>query len=347
MTDTQFLNRYLSENARTYLEQKFYARVADQTQLAAVIHDQNFRAAPEAHTALYSDHSVVHVRDVAHQILHVLDLSTGVLIPARSADRLEKFMKPYGVSVAYLHDIGMRDFTPFARRMHPELASQFIFSSDFDAIVDEIYRPGTFSETDKEYLAQNFTAFFRRDYKRVAELHIESGWVPRDTRVDELEGAVRSVCEPYFDRPLKEISLGMVLMRLFQITRRFNVEIQPQLVLLQKTLLNIEGLGRQLDPDLDLWTTAKPFLERWMEEQVGLGGLEARLKREALQWSFLLPQLPRLVHGALTRHQDADRLIDEVRALRREQQMTNRWYAAATVLLLVVVGLAGWAVMRA
>ena len=128
---------------------------------------------------------------------------------------------------------------------------------------------GTLTEFDKEYLAQNFTAFFRRDYKRVAELHIESGWVPPQTRVDELEAAIRAVCEPYFDRPLKEISLGMVLMRLFQTSRRFQVEIQPQLVLLQKTLLNIEGLGRDLDPELDLWSTAKPFLEKWMLEQIG------------------------------------------------------------------------------
>ena len=128
---------------------------------------------------------------------------------------------------------------------------------------------GTLTEVDKEYLAQNFTAFFRRDYKRVAELHIESGWVPSGTRVDELESAIRSVCEPFFDRPLKEISLGLVLMRLFQTSRRFQVEIQPQLVLLQKTLLNIEGLGRDLDPDLDLWNSAKPFLEKWMLEQVG------------------------------------------------------------------------------
>ena len=120
---------------------------------------------------------------------------------------------------------------------------------------------GTLTEVDKEYLAQNFTAFFRRDYKRVAELHIESGWVPSGTRVDELESAIRSVCEPFFDRPLKEISLGLVLMRLFQTSRRFQVEIQPQLVLLQKTLLNIEGLGRQLDPELDLWNSAKPVLE--------------------------------------------------------------------------------------
>ena len=137
---------------------------------------------------------------------------------------------------------------------------------------------GTLTEFDKEYLAQNFNAFFRRDYKRVAELHVESGWVPAQTRVDELEAAIRAVCEPYFDRPLKEISLGMVLMRLFQTSRRFDVEIQPQLVLLQKTLLNIEGLGRQLDPELDLWSTAKPFLEKWMLEQVGPKRLWRELK---------------------------------------------------------------------
>ena len=137
---------------------------------------------------------------------------------------------------------------------------------------------GTLTEFDKEYLAQNFIAFFRRDYKRVAELHVESGWVPPSTRVDELEGAIRAVCEPHFDRPLKDISLGQVLLRLFQTSRRFNVEIQPQLVLLQKTLLNVEGLGRQLDPELDLWNTAKPFLERWMNEQVGWRGLVERLQ---------------------------------------------------------------------
>ncbi len=158
---------------------------------------------------------------------------------------------------------------------------------------------GTLTETDKEYLAHNFIAFFRRDYKRVAELHVESGWVPANTRVDALEGAIRAVCEPHFDRPLKDISLGQVLMRLFQTSRRFNVEIQPQLVLLQKTLLNIEGLGRQLDPELDLWTTAKPFLERWMNDQVGWRGLLARLEKEAPRYAQMLPELPRLVHDAL------------------------------------------------
>ena len=180
---------------------------------------------------------------------------------------------------------------------------------------------GTLTEYDKEYLAQNFTAFFRRDYKRVAELHIESGWVPAATRVDELESAIRSVCEPYFDRPLKEISLGMVLMRLFQTSRRFNVEIQPQLVLQQKTLLNIEGLGRQLDPELDLWNTAKPFLETWMLEQVGPQKLIDQLKDQAPRYAKLLPELPRLLHEYLRQSPSDSRR--ELQQLLAEQKRTN------------------------
>jgi ubiquinone biosynthesis protein len=181
---------------------------------------------------------------------------------------------------------------------------------------------GTLTETDKEYLAQNFTAFFRRDYKRVAELHIESGWVPADTRVDELESAIRAVCEPYFDRPLKEISLGLVLMRLFQTSRRFNVEIQPQLVLLQKTLLNIEGLGRQLDPELDLWSTAKPFLETWMLDQIGPKKLWKQLVAEAPRYAKLIPELPRLVHDFLKHRQSNDNA--QLQLLIQEQRRTNR-----------------------
>ena len=181
---------------------------------------------------------------------------------------------------------------------------------------------GTLTETDKEYLAQNFTAFFRRDYKRVAELHIESGWVPAATRVDELESAIRSVCEPYFDRPLKEISLGLVLMRLFQTSRRFHVEIQPQLVLLQKTLLNIEGLGRQLDPELDLWATAKPFLEKWMIDQLGPKKLIDQLRNEAPRYAKLLPELPRLLFDFLQHSKSGSgRALDELLA---EQKRTNR-----------------------
>ena len=181
---------------------------------------------------------------------------------------------------------------------------------------------GTLTEVDKEYLAQNFTAFFRRDYKRVAELHIESGWVPPDTRVDELEAAIRSVCEPYFDRPLKDISLGMELMRLFQTSRRFNVVIQPQLVLLQKTLLNVEGLGRQLDPDLDLWHTAKPFLEKWMLDQIGPKRVWRELKDQAPYYAKMLPDLPRLLHGYL-QQRPIDDLRRELKDLAEQQRRTN------------------------
>ncbi len=199
---------------------------------------------------------------------------------------------------------------------------------------------GTLTETDKEYLAQNFIAFFRRDYKRVAELHIESGWVPPETRVNDLESAVRSVCEPHFDRPLKDISLGQVLMRLFQTSRRFNVEIQPQLVLLQKTLLNIEGLGRQLDPELDLWNTAKPFLERWMNEQIGWRAMLKQLRNEAPRYAQLLPELPRLLHDALQR-QARPPVDPAVVLLIREQRRANRLLLALLVLSLgLVAGLA-------
>ncbi len=271
-------------------------------------------------------------------------------IPVSQIDRLNeagidlKKLSRDGVTLFFTQ---VFDHAFFHADMHPGNILVGINGDQFNKYIGLDYGiVGTLTETDKNYLAQNFLAFFRRDYKRIAELHVESGWVPEGTRINELEGGVRAVLEPVFDKPLKDISLGMVLLRLFQASRRFNVEIQPQLVLLQKTLLNVEGLGRQLDPELDLWKTAKPFLERWMEQQVGLRGLEAKLRQEALQWSYLLPQLPRLMHGALTRHSEADRLIEEVRELRREQRVTNRWYAVATALLVIVVGLAAWAILR-
>ncbi|MDP1675088.1 MAG: ubiquinone biosynthesis regulatory protein kinase UbiB [Burkholderiales bacterium] len=194
---------------------------------------------------------------------------------------------------------------------------------------------GTLTEVDKHYLACNFIAFFRRDYRRVAEVHVESGWAPPGTRVEEFETAIRAVCEPIFDRPLKEISFGRVLLRLFQTSRRFNIEIQPQLVLLQKTLLNIEGLGRELDPELDLWSTAKPFLERWMSEQVGWRGLVRRIGDELPFWSELLPQLPRLVQQFLAHDRDAE-LREQAQALLR-QQRRNGWLLAGIAVLLTAL----------
>ncbi len=196
---------------------------------------------------------------------------------------------------------------------------------------------GSLSPTDQGYLAQNFLAFFRRDYRRVAITHLESGWVPAGTRVDELEAEIRVVCEPVFDRPLKEISLAKVLIQLFKASRRFNVEIQPQLVLLQKTLFNIEGLGRMLDPDLDLWVTAKPFLERWMREQIGPQAFQRRLIAEAPYIVNALPELPRLLHQRLlVPPAPFDFVLKELASAQRSR---NRWLALVALLLIAVVAL--------
>jgi len=247
-------------------------------------------------------------------------------IPISQVDRL----RAAGVDIPKLARDGVTIFFTqvfrdgfFHADMHPGNIQVSVEPATFGRYISlDFGIVGTLTGSDKEYLAQNFTAFFRRDYKRVAELHIESGWVPASTRVDELESAIRSVCEPYFDRPLKEISLGLVLMRLFQTSRRFSVEIQPQLVLLQKTLLNIEGLGRQLDPELDLWSTAKPFLEKWMLDQLGPAKLFEELRNEAPQYAKLLPELPRLLYEFLKgRKPKPDSLMADLLA---EQKRTNR-----------------------
>lgn len=193
---------------------------------------------------------------------------------------------------------------------------------------------GTLSHDDQHYLAGNFLAFFQRDYRKVAELHVESGWVPEGTRVEEFEAAIRTVCEPIFERPLKDISFGLLLLRLFQTARRFNMEIQPQLVLLQKTLLNIEGLGRQLYPELDLWQTAKPYLERWMSEQMGVRSILRSLRRNAPEWSEKLPEIPVLLHQWLTQATehgssqkpgaDVGNALNELKEVRWEIRRANR-----------------------
>jgi len=192
---------------------------------------------------------------------------------------------------------------------------------------------GTLSPGDQHYIAENMLAFFNRDYRRVAELHIQSEWVPRETRVDEFESAIRSACEPIFERPIKEISFGRFLLRLFQTARRFNMEVQPQLVLLQKTLLNIEGIGRQLYPDLDLWKTAKPFLERWMSEQIGVRAFVNSIKENTPRWLETLPQIPGLLHDVLQQAQDGKLQVEwksrELKNIRRSIVRANRRTYAA------------------
>ena len=184
---------------------------------------------------------------------------------------------------------------------------------------------GTLNRADKRYLAENFLAFFNRDYRRVAELHVQSGWVPPDTKVEEFESALRTVLEPIFAKPLAEISFGQVLLNLFNTARRFNMQVQPQLVLLQKTLLYVEGLGRQLYPQLDLWQTAKPFLERWMRQQIGPQAAWRSLQENAPFWLEKLPQLPDLVYDALQQAQRQQHQLDRLsHQFQRQHQQQGR-----------------------
>jgi ubiquinone biosynthesis protein len=187
---------------------------------------------------------------------------------------------------------------------------------------------GSLSPDDQRYLAENFHAFFNRDYKRVAELHVESGWIPADTRVDEFEAAIRTVCEPIFQQPIADISFGNLLLRLFQTARRFDMEVQPQLVLLQKTMLNIEGLGRQLYPDLDLWVTAKPFIQRWMDEQVGVRALWKGAKLNIPKILENLPYAPNLIFELIEKTNNSQLKINyesrQIAALRQEIKSTHQ-----------------------
>ncbi|GKW13923.1 ubiquinone biosynthesis regulatory protein kinase UbiB [Pectobacterium punjabense] len=197
---------------------------------------------------------------------------------------------------------------------------------------------GSLNKEDKRYLAENFIAFFNRDYRKVAELHVDSGWVPADTNVADFEFAIRTVCEPIFEKPLAEISFGHVLLNLFNTARRFNMEVQPQLVLLQKTLLYIEGVGRQLYPQLDLWKTAKPFLESWLKQQVGLPAVFRALKEKAPFWAEKLPELPELFYDGLRQHkmlkQSVDKLAHELKTQHARQGQSRYLLGIGATLLI-------------
>jgi ubiquinone biosynthesis protein len=243
-----------------------------------------------------------------------------------------KTLKAQGVSMELLGSRGVEIFFTqvfrdnfFHADMHPgnifvEPSGRYI-SVDFGIM-------GTLTEEDKRYLAENLLAFFNRDYHRVATLHVESGWVPATTRVEDFESAIRTVCEPIFDRPLSEISFGHFLLNLFQTARRYDMEVQPQLVLLQKTLLNIEGLGRQLYPQLDLWTTAKPFLENWMDDQVGRKAMIRKFKENLPLMAEQLPDLPlkfnKVVDDAAAGRLEINWKSEELTQLRREMGKSQR-----------------------
>jgi ubiquinone biosynthesis protein len=226
----------------------------------------------------------------------------------------------------------------FHADMHPgnifvELPDKYL-AVDFGIV-------GSLSDSDQRYLAENFLAFFNHDYRRVAQMHIESGWVPSTTRVEEFEAAIRSVCEPIFEKPLKDISFGLLLLRLFQTARRFDMVVQPQLVLLQKTLLNIEGLGRQLYPDLDLWRTAKPFLENWFKQRMGPMAKIKELLSKFPEITEQLPEFPALVLHAVQStaqiQQQMQQQNREISLLRKQLRQNNKhtWLAVITAALMI------------
>ncbi|PWY55767.1 ubiquinone biosynthesis regulatory protein kinase UbiB [Legionella qingyii] len=218
-----------------------------------------------------------------------------------------KSLQAHGVDIKKLAERGVEIFFTqvfrdcfFHADMHPgNIFVSYNNPKDPQYICIDFGIMGTLNDNDKRYLAENLLAFFNRDYRRVAELHVESGWVARNTRVDEFESAIRTVCEPIFERPLKDISFAQVVLRLFQVARRFHMEVQPQLILLQKTLLAVEGLGRQLYPDLDLWATAKPFLEKWVKDQIGPKAFFTQLKRNLPFLAEQLPHMPKLLFDFL------------------------------------------------
>lgn len=266
-------------------------------------------------------------------------------VPISHIDRL----KAAGTDIRRLAENGVKIFFTQVFRhnfFHADMHPGNIF-----VLVDDPQRPryaavdfgivGTLDPRDQHYLAENFLAVFDRDYRRVAMLHVQSGWVPPGTRVDEMESAVRTVCEPIFDKPLKDISFGNILLRLFEISRRFNMVVQPQLILLQKTLLNVEGLGRQLYPDLDIWQTASPILREWMRERVSVRQLLRNLRDQLPELVEASRSLPPLLKGALHRAQDGSlRLpvaisgIEELKATIRESNRRRDAVTAASAVLL-------------
>ena len=290
--------------------------------------------------------------DLSHHDVLVMERISG--IPVGDLDAL----KQANIDLKWLAEAGIEAFFTMVFRdsffhadMHP--GNIFVSYPTEDKpprfIVVDFGIMSSLSEFDQRYLAENFLAFLDRDYQRVAELHVESGWVPPHTRVDEFEFAIRSVCEPLLDRPMREISIGDLLLRLFQTARQFNMEILPQLLLLQKTLVNVEGLGRTLYPDVDLWKTARPLLDRWMNERLGVRGLYKSTKRNLPLWIDRLPSLPnkaihvleRMHEGQMQVVMRSEQLDDIKREIRRHSQRTIYAVAGSVFILAaaVVLGL--------
>lgn len=276
--------------------------------------------------------------ELTHKNVMVMERISGIAV--NDIDLL----KAAGVELKLLAEAGVEIFFTevlrdsfFHADMHP--GNIFVSRPEPDKpakiMVVDFGIMSSLSEFDQRYLAENFMAFLDRDYQRVAELHVESGWVPVGTRVDEFEFAIRTVCEPLFDRPLREISFGTLLLRLFQTARQFDMVILPQLLLLQKTLVNIEGLGRQLYPELDIWKTARPLFEYWMHDRLGARGLAKGLKENLPRWLDRLPDLPNKTMDIIERVRDGKIQVElkavELEKIRTEIKQGNQRTILATV----------------
>ena len=283
-------NEVIQEFERTlYDELDLQREAANGAQLRRNFQDSPLLYIPEIHWDYVRENVMVMERIYGIPVADVAQLNAcGINIKKLAERGIEIFFTQVFRDCFFHAD--MHPGNIFVSRQNPE-SPQYI-CIDFGII-------GTLNDHDKRYLAENLVAFFNRDYKRVALLHVESGWVARNTRVEDFESAIRTVCEPIFEKPLKDISFALVVLRLFQVARRFQMEVQPQLVLLQKTLFAVEGLGRQLYPELDLWATAKPFLERWMKEQMGPRMLMKRLRENLPFFMEELPHMPRLINDLL------------------------------------------------
>ncbi|MCE0722157.1 MULTISPECIES: ubiquinone biosynthesis regulatory protein kinase UbiB [Legionella] len=271
--------------------------------------------------------------DYSHSNVMVLERIHGIPVSDLSS------LQAHGIDIKKLAERGVEIFFTqvfrdcfFHADMHPgNIFVSYKNPKEPQYICIDFGIMGTLNDNDKRYLAENLLAFFNRDYRRVAELHVESGWVARDTRVDEFESSIRTVCEPIFERPLKDISFAQVVLRLFQVARRFHMEVQPQLILLQKTLLAVEGLGRQLYPDLDLWATAKPFLEKWVRDQIGPKAFITQLKKNLPFFAEQLPHMPKLLFDFLELKKE-ELIINKERANAQpeNEKLAVHWNSVAT-----------------
>lgn len=281
----------------------------------------------------FADSNLLYIPKIYWEFCHanILVMERIHGIPIYEIERL----KNSGVNMKKLAERGIEIFFTQVFRdsfFHADLHPGNIFVSDKDPenptyIAVDFGIVGSLSRDDQRYLAENMIAFFKRDYQRVAELHISCGWLPPDTRVDQFEGAIRAVSEPIFELPLHDMSFGKLLLRLFQVARRFHINIQPQLVLLQKTLLSIEGLSRQVCPELDIWTSAAPQIEMWLKKQVGVRSFFRRIRDNVPLWSEQLPEIPAMLYEVLkeTKHQQERMRFEKtaVNSLKHDNQLAR------------------------